>query len=59
MNVIIEDGRKPYAGLQWLDHDSMYLVIVNVSDFAEIQGEYDLVLRNLFTHVATYSIAVT
>jgi hypothetical protein len=56
----IEDSGQSNTGLQWLDHDSVHLVIDNMSNLAEINWVDDLVITVLFISIEILSLtAVT
>lgn len=56
----VEDCGQSYTGLQWLDHDSVHLVIDNMSDLAEINWVDDLVISVFFISIKILSLtAVT
>lgn len=53
----VEDRSEPHAWLQRRDHDSVHLVIDNVSDLAEIDRIDDLVVPVLLVPVEIFGLA--
>jgi len=52
----IEDGSQPHARLQRLDHNSVHLVVDNVTDLSEIDRVDDFVIPILLIAIEIFSL---
>jgi len=52
----IEDGRQPHTRLQWLNHNSVHLVVDNVADLSKINRVDDFIIPVLFIAIKIFCL---
>lgn len=52
----VENGSQANASAEWTDHDSVHLVVDNMTGLAEIDRIYDLVIAILFVPVEIWRL---